>query len=386
MFHIAQADDIKAGRITDVYFLRTVEILARRGIRTPALGEAMLKDFPQGWRWGIFAGVEEVAHLLAGLPVDVDSLEEGTVFHPHQPVLTIDGPYVDYAQYETALLGLLCQASGIATKAARCKKAAAGRPVVSFGARRMHPAIAPMIERNAYLGGCDGVAVVKSAELIKEEPVGTMPHALILILGDTTEAARAFHEIIDRRVGRVVLIDTFADEKFEAIRVAEALGKDLYAVRLDTPGSRRGDMFQILREVRWELDLRGFGHVKLFVSGGLDEADILQLNPVADAYGVGTCISNAPVVNFALDLVEVDGRPLAKRGKLSGRKAVFACPSCDAWVVRPAGRPSPPCAACGGSTVSLLRPLLRGGKPVRDLPSVRDLRARVLERLARVEL
>ena len=386
MFHIAHPDDIQAGRVTDVYFLRTVEILSRRGIRTPAVGEVVLKDFPQSWRWGIFAGLEEVAQLLAGLPVDVDALDEGTLFHPHEPVLTIDGPYVEYAHYETALLGLLCQASGVATKAARCKKAAEGRSVVSFGARRMHPAMAPMIDRNAYLGGCDAVSVVKSAELIKEEPVGTMPHALILLLGDTVEAGRAFNEIIDKRVRRVVLVDTFNDEKFESLRVAEALGQDLFAVRLDTPGSRRGDLLQILREVRWELDLRGFQHVKLFVSGGLDEADILRLNPLADSYGVGTCISNAPVVNFALDLVEIDGRPLAKRGKLSGRKAVFGCPACDARAVQPAALAAPACAACGAAMVAVLRPLLRGGKLVRELPPVRDLRARVLERLARVEL
>jgi nicotinate phosphoribosyltransferase len=387
MFHIATPEDIKTGRVTDVYFVRTIEILQRRGIRTSALGEVLLKDFPHSWKWGVFAGLEEAASLLAGLPVDVDALDEGTIFHPHEPVLTIEGPYVDYAVHETALLGLLCQASGVATKAARCKKAAAPRPVVSFGARRMHPAIAPMVERNAFLGGCDGVAVVKSAELIKQDPVGTMPHALILVLGDTVEAARAFNEIIDKRVRRVVLIDTFGDEKFETLRVAEALGKDLFAVRLDTPGSRRGNMLQILREVRWELDLRGFQHVKLFVSGGLDEADLVQLRDVADSFGVGTCITNAPVVNFALDLVEIAGQAFAKRGKLSGRKVLYECPTCLArWVV-PAAAPVPACGPCGGRPlISLLKPLIRGGKLVRDLPPVTDLRARVLERLERVEL
>src|SRR5436190_1151227 len=79
---------------------------------------------------------------------------------------------------ETALLGLLCQASGVATVAARCKIAAEGRPVFSFGARRMHPAISPMVERSAYIGGCDGVASVKSAEVIGIQPVGTMAHAV----------------------------------------------------------------------------------------------------------------------------------------------------------------------------------------------------------------
>ena len=142
----------------------------------------------------------------------------------------------------------------------------------------MHPALAPMIERNAFVGGCDGVAVTKSAELIDADPTGTIPHALVLLFGDTVEALRAFHEVVDPKVRRVALIDTLQDEKFEAIRVAEALGEDLYAVRLDTPSSRRGDFFQILEEVRWELDLRGFDHVKILASGGIDEYEILKLN------------------------------------------------------------------------------------------------------------
>jgi nicotinate phosphoribosyltransferase len=282
-FHTAKDAEIKAGQVTDVYFLRTLEILKRQGVTKRAMAEVILKSFPSGWNWGVLAGIEEAAGLLTGLPVTVHAFPEGTIFGAMQPVLTVEGRYIDYAHYETALLGLLCQASGVATKAARCKKAGAGRPVVSFGARRMHPALAPMIERNAYLGGCDGVAVVKSAELLKIEPSGTMPHSLILMLGDTVVAAKAFHEIIDRAVRRVVLIDTFSDEKMEAVRVAEALGPDLYAVRLDTPASRRGDLVGILREVRWELDLRGFRHVQLFVSGGLDDAESQRVDAVADA-------------------------------------------------------------------------------------------------------
>ena len=383
-FHTAKDEEIKAGQVTDVYFVRTLEILRRRGITKRAVAEVILKSFPPGWTWGVLAGIEEAATLLAGLPVTVHAFPEGTIFGTVQPVLSIEGRYVDYAHYETALLGLLCQASGVATKAARCKKAAAGRPVVSFGARRMHPALAPMIERNAFLGGCDGVAVMKSAELIKLDPSGTMPHSLILMLGDTVEAARAFHEIIDRAVQRVVLIDTFSDEKMEAVRVAEALGPDLYAVRLDTPASRRGDLVGILREVRWELDLRGFRHVKLFVSGGLDEEEILRLNPVADAYGVGTSISNAPVLNFALDIVEVDGKPLAKRGKMSGRKAVYRCATCGRTQVVPAS--AAPRTCCGGTGTPLLQPLVEGGRLTRTLPDVHAIRQQVLAALETVTL
>ena len=110
--------------------------------------------------------------------------------------MTLVGNYLDFGVLETALLGLLCQATGIATAAARCRLAAGGRPVYSFGARRMHPTIAPMIERAAYVGGCDGVAAVKSGELLGVAPVGTMAHSLILILGEdrlvTVDGVKAY--------------------------------------------------------------------------------------------------------------------------------------------------------------------------------------------------
>jgi len=207
-----------------------------------------------------------------------------TLFKPYQPVMEIEGPYSAFGIYETTLLGFLCQATGVATKAARCKKAAGDRVVISFGGRRVHPAVAPVIERSSFIGGFDGVAILKSAEIIGIEAMGTMPHALIILVGDTVDATRAFSTVLGSRVKTIALIDTFHDEKFEAIRVAESLGKKLYGVRLDTPKSRRGDFFRILEEVRWELDLRGHKHVKLFVSGGLEEEDIAPLNALVDGY------------------------------------------------------------------------------------------------------
>src|ERR671922_1634292 len=335
-FHTATDAEIKSGEVYDVYFERTVEILKARGDRKRVKAEVYLKALPEDWDWGVLAGIEEAAALLEGVPVDVQAMDEGTIFAPYQPVMVLEGVYVDWAQYETALLGVLCQASGIATKAARCKKAAGDRQVISFGARRMHPTLAPMIERNAFIGGCDGVAVTKSADLIDADPMGTIPHSLVLMVGDTVEALQAFNEVIDPKVRRVALIDTLQDEKFEAIRVAEALGEDLYAVRLDTPSSRRGDFYRILEEVRWELDLRGYQHAKLIASGGVDEFEIATLNPICDAYGVGTSIANAPVLNFALDITEIEGRPMAKRGKWSGAKDVFRRRGALETVVVPA--------------------------------------------------
>lgn len=381
-FHTASDAEIKSGEVYDVYFERTVEILKARGDRKRVKAEVYLKALPEDWDWGVLAGIEEAAALLENVPVDVHAMDEGAVFAPYQPVMVLEGVYVDWAQYETALLGVLCQASGIATKAARCKKAAGERQVISFGARRMHPALAPMIERNAFIGGCDGVAVTKAAELIEADPTGTIPHSLVLMVGDTVEALKAFHEVVDRKVRRVALIDTLQDEKFEAIRVAQALGNELYAVRLDTPSSRRGDLYRIVEEVRWELNLRGFGHVKIITSGGIDEYEILRLNPVVDAYGVGTSIANAPVVSFALDITEIEGRPTAKRGKWSGAKQVFRRRGSLDTIVVPAGT-TPPGA---GPWDAMLKPLTRGGRIVRDLPPPRTIRDFVLDQLGPVPL
>jgi nicotinate phosphoribosyltransferase len=381
-FHTASDAEIKNGEVYDVYFERTVEILKARNDRKRVKAEVYLKALPEDWDWGVLAGIEEAAALLEGVAVDARAMDEGTVFAPYQPVMVLEGVYVDWAQYETALLGVLCQASGIATKAARCKKAAGERQVISFGARRMHPALAPMIERNAFIGGCDGVAVTKAAELIDADPTGTIPHALVLMIGDTVEALKAFHEVVDRKVRRVALIDTLQDEKFEAIRVAQALGDDLYAVRLDTPSSRRGDLYRIVEEVRWELNLRGFGHVKIITSGGIDEYEILRLNPVVDAYGVGTSIANAPVVSFALDITEIEGRPCAKRGKWSGAKEVLRRRGTLETVVVPAGT-APPGV---GPWDTMLKPLTKGGRIVRDLPPPRTIRDFVLDQLGPVPL
>ena len=388
MVHTADPKEVREGKVTDVYFTRTLQILKAKNADKWVRAEFVAKGLPHGWTWAVLAGIEECAELLKGLKVSVRSMPEGTVFGPYQPVLELEGMYTALGLYETALLGLICQASGIATQAARFKKLAGDRQVISFGARRIHPVLAPVVDRSAFIGGCDGVSVVKSAELLGIEPVGTMPHALVLILGDTLRALKAFHEVIDRRVGRVALIDTLADEKFEAVRMAEALGPDLYGLRLDTPSSRRGDFFRILQEVRWELDLRGYQDVKLFVSGGIGEGHLRELNPLVDAYGIGTAISNAPVIDFAMDIVEVDGAPLAKRGKMSGAKRVLRCPVCYRVEVVPRSARPAACSAekapggvCGGAYEELLHPLMKEGQLLAVLPKPAAIRDEVLKQL-----
>lgn len=380
MFHCTTYDAIKAGKITDVYFARTREILKAEGVDKRVKAEFIAKSLPEDWTWAVLAGIEEVASLLSGLDLDVRAMAEGTIFRPWEPVLEIEGMYTDFGVYETALLGLICQASGIATMAARCRLAAGERSLISFGARRLHPILAPFIERNAFIGGCDGVSVTAGADLVGQPPTGTMPHALILLYGDTVEATKAFHRVVSGEVKRISLIDTFQDEKFEALRVASALGDQLYAVRLDTPGSRRGNFKQLAEEVRWELDLRGFGHVKIFVSGGIGERQIRELNPVVDGYGVGTAISDAPVVDYSMDIVEIEGVPVAKRGKSSGAKQVYRCNRCHQDRVTP--QAEDPCLCqCGEKMEALLNEWMRNGNLISPLPSPGDVRQRVLAQL-----
>jgi nicotinate phosphoribosyltransferase len=371
-FHIAGEEEIKTAQVADVYFHRTMQILKARNMdRTHVHAEVTLKSADPD-EWFVVAGLDEVAHLLDGLELEARAVPEGTICRPHEPVLTLNGPYGEFAEHETAILGFLCQASGVATAAARCRLAAGERRLISFGARRMHPAISLMIERAAYLGGCDGVAVELAAKELGIPATGTTPHALALILGSTAEMARAFDEIVDESVPRTILIDTFDDEKFGAVLAAEAIPESIFAVRLDTPGNRRGNFADLMREVRWELDSRGFEHVKLFASGGIGVEEILELNPVCDAYGIGGPIAAAPMVDYSLDIVEVEGRPRAKRGKMSGRKTLAELPDGTRRVV-PAGAGLPEGAR------DALRPLdelYAGGA------DVSAARRRVLDQLA----
>src|SRR3989304_1861764 len=121
VYHCTSYDAIKAGRVTDIYFARTLEILKAEGLDKPVKAEFIAKNLPEDWTLAVLAGVEEVAALADGMKVNIRAMDEGTVFRPWEPVLEIEGMYTDFCVYETAMLGLICQASGIATMAARCR-------------------------------------------------------------------------------------------------------------------------------------------------------------------------------------------------------------------------------------------------------------------------
>ena len=310
-------DAIKKGECTDIYFVRTEETLKRDRINPQVVMEVTATSLPDSW--AVFCGLADVITLLDGMPLTMDAMPEGTVFYKNEPVLRISGNYRDFCRYETAILGFLCHASGIATAAAHIRIAAGDRPVYSFGSRRQHPAIAAMIERAAWIGGVDGVSNICAPEGMPV--VGTMPHAFVMCYRTPEDAWKAFDRSAPKSVPRIMLCDTYCDEKTESLRAAEC---GATAVRLDTPRSRRGNMRAIIEEVRWELDAHGYGDVKIFLSGGVTREDVIQYRDCVDAFGVGGAIANAPVIDFAMDIVEIGGKAKAKRGKRSGVKQVHA--------------------------------------------------------------
>lgn len=377
-FDIATSEDILNGNTTDIYFSRTEEILKKAGINRQITIETAQKGMPKEYPFGIFTGLSNVLQLLEGIPVDVYGIEEGNLFFEDTPVLTIKGEYLDFGRFETAILGFICHASGITTKAFRSKIAAGDRTVLSFGARRIHPALSGMVDKYAYIGGCDGFSVKFAEKLIGEKASGTIPHALILQIGDTARTMELFDMYIEKSAPRIALIDTFKDERFEAVAVAEKLREKLNGIRIDTPGSRRGNLKKIVEEVRWELDLRGFKHVKIFASGGLKEEDLRNLRDIVDGFGVGTSISNSKVMDFSMDIVEIDGKPFSKKGKMSGFKYTYQCDNCGFQKFSVHHDEKFSCSKCDSKMNMITKKFMEKGKLLINLPSVKDLRNKVL--------
>ncbi|SFR05392.1 nicotinate phosphoribosyltransferase [Desulfoscipio geothermicus] len=310
----ANHEEIARGLTTDIYFIRTREILRHMGLEKT---QVTAEIFTGGS--GVLAGTTEVKNLLAGLPVEVWALPEGAQIEEKQVVMRITGAYDVFGIYETAVLGALASSSGWATAARRCREAARDKRVVCFGARHVHPAVAPVMERAAIIGGADGASCILGAKLAGQEPLGTVPHAVMLIVGDTVEVARVYQQIMPPDAPVIILVDTFKDEAEESLRVAEALGDKLQGVRLDTAGERGGVTPGLVREVMARLAQAGYPQVKIFVSGGITPERIpLLIEAGADAFGVGSYISGARAIDMTMDIKAVNGRPVAKRGRIPG--------------------------------------------------------------------
>jgi nicotinate phosphoribosyltransferase len=318
------AADVLSGETADVYLDRARTILGAEQLDPVVTMEV----FSRGE--GVLCGSEEAIAYLREIfaeangeanPV-VEALHDGDRFTSKEVVMRIQARYSSFGLYETAILGILASGSGWATAARRVVDAADPIPVIGFGARHVHPSVADQMDYASVVGGCIGASTPAGARLAGLSPTGTMPHALVLIFGDTVRAAEAFDRHIDREVPRIVLVDTFKDEAEESLRVAEALGQRLWGVRLDTPSERGRVTPELVKEVRARLDLAGHEHVRIVVSGGMDVERIgvfKDAGAPVDSFAVGSYISKASPIDFTGDLKEIDGKPVAKRGRIPGR-------------------------------------------------------------------
>jgi nicotinate phosphoribosyltransferase len=318
------AADVLSGETADVYFERARAVLAAERL-DPVV---TMEIFPRGE--GVLCGADEALAYLRQIfsesngeatPV-IESLHDGDRFSPKEVVMRINARYSAFGLYETAVLGILASGSGWATAARRIVDAADPIPVIGFGARHVHPSVADQMDYASVVGGCIGASTPAGARMAGLSPTGTMPHALVLIFGDTVRAAEAFDRHIDPEVPRIILVDTFKDEAEESLRVADALGDRLWGVRLDTPSERGRVTPDLVKEVRARLDLAGHSTVKIVVSGGVDVdriGDFKEAGAPVDSFAVGSYISKASPIDFTGDLKEIDGRPVAKRGRIPGR-------------------------------------------------------------------
>jgi nicotinate phosphoribosyltransferase len=307
------------GPACDVYFQRSADTLAGAGLDPVVTVEYF------GERAGLLFGLADALDLVrrsldgAG---EVWAVEDGAPMAAREVVMRVVAPYSRFGRLETALLGMLASCSGWATAAREIVEAAAGTRVISFGARHVHPLVGPIMEQAAVAGGCAGCATPLGAERAGlTAPSGTMPHAMILLFGDTVDAALAFDRHMPDDVLRIVLVDTFKDEAEESLRVARAMGERLRGVRLDTPWERGRVTVELVREVRARLDQAGHRHVGIFVSGGMDAERVRQFvaaRAPVDSFGVGMAIAAAPPIGFTADIKEVDGQPRTKRGRIPG--------------------------------------------------------------------
>src|SRR5688500_3828520 len=207
------AHEILSGDSAHVYFARADSILAAEGLHPLVTMEVVTRHD------AVLCGLDEAKNLLghvlaAAHPAEtrLDALDHRHRSGPREIVLRVRGRYRGFGLYATAFLGMLAQSTGWATAARECVDAAAPEPVISFGARHIHPDITDVLDYAAIVGGCVGASTPAGARLAGLSPTGTLPHSLVLIFGDTVRAAEAFDRHMPADVPRVVLVDTFRDE------------------------------------------------------------------------------------------------------------------------------------------------------------------------------
>lgn len=422
MTHSLFPDDRHLGLLTDLYELTMAAGYHAHGLADRrATFELWVRKLPTRRNYLVAAGLEQAVHYLTHLsfspeqidylrshPVFADvpkdwfarladlryggdlwALPEGTVVFAGEPLLRVSAPIMVAQIVETFLITTLTMQTLVASKAARVVDAAEGRAVVDFGSRRAHgPQAGLLAARASYLGGCTGTSNTEAARLLSIPAVGTQAHAWVMAFGDEVEAFRRFGEVFPRSA--TMLIDTY--DTVQGARNALASGAPMQAVRLDS-----GDLAVLSKEVRRVLDEAGRRDVKIVASGDLNEDrlhDLVAAGAPIDLFGVGTELVTSrdePALNTVYKLVEQETpEGTVGRLKLSAEKKTYP-------FAKQVFRQSGPDVlsqefredVVGRATERqpgepLLIEVLRGGEPVRPLPSLEEGRTRCREQLARL--
>ncbi|MFE1906567.1 nicotinate phosphoribosyltransferase [Streptomyces gardneri] len=375
---------------TDLYEVTMALSYLREDMRAPATFGLSVRDLPPGRGFLVAAGLEpaldhlsrfrvgrgDLQHFAEALQRPVADLEplhglsfdgqvravpEGRIVFAGEPLLEVTAPLPQAQLVETYLLSLVCHQTTVASKAARCVLAAAGRPLVDFSLRRAHgPEAGMQAARVCALVGFAGTSDVAAANRYGIPASGTMAHSYVEAFGSEEQAFRAFART---RPGPVTfLVDTYDTDLgvATAARVLKELGPGPgCGVRLDS-----GDLFALARRARTALDEAGLRDVQVIASGGLDEYGVdalVRAGAPIDVYAVGTKVgtaSDAPCLDAAYELVEYAGQPVMKLSSAKvtapGRKQVHRGPGLRD-VIGLANEEPPE------GTEALLRTVMRGG-------------------------
>ena len=347
---------------------------------------------------------------------DIDAVPEGTAVFPHEPLLQVRARLFEAQLLETAAVNMIGYASLIATKAARIARAAGGRTVLEFGARRAHELDAALEgARAAVIGGCAGTSFVAAGARHGLHLSGTHAHSWVLSFPGELEAFRAYGEAFSDNL--IFLVDTYdvlrsgvpnAIRAFREVRARRgALGR--HGIRIDS-----GDLADLSKRSRAMLDAAGFPDAIIVASNELDEAVISELQRQGariDVYGVGTHLITAydqPALGCVYKLVAIEQeRGWAPRMKRSENAAKITNPGVKRVLRfrdRACGRPFLDWVSFSGEPVpiqpfrspdpvhtwkrvmvseaehtDLLVPAMRGGDLVYDLPTTEHISARAQE-------
>ena len=218
------------------------------------------------------------------------AMDEGTVVFPQEPLIRVEGSLIECQILEGMVLNAVNFQSLIATKACRIWLATGKSSVMEFGLRRAQgPDGALSASRAAYIGGAAGTSNTLAGKIFGIPVMGTMAHSWIMSFNSEEEAFDKYAELYpDRTIFLIDTYDTLRSGILSAIKIGKKLaekGKN-FGVRLDS-----GDIQYLSTEVRRQLDSAGLHNAFITVSNDLDEHIIETLvreGAPVNSWGVGT--------------------------------------------------------------------------------------------------